>query len=70
MPGRITSSPQHWRDRAAHMRALALMMKDTVVIRLMTDLATNYENLADRAAAKVAKEPPRSSTDDLSELPR
>ena len=68
MLGRVTGDPQHWRDRAAHMRALALTMKDPEVIILMTDLA--YEKLAERAAAKMAgKSPPRTdrqSTDDAS----
>ena len=45
MPGRVTGDPQHWRDRAAQMRALALTMKDPEVIILMTDLAADYENL-------------------------
>jgi hypothetical protein len=57
MPGRVTGGPQHWRDRAAQMRALALTMKDPEVIILMTDLAADYEKLADRAAAKMAKLP-------------
>jgi hypothetical protein len=43
MPGRVTGDPQHWRDRAAQMRALALTMKDPEVIILMTDLAADYE---------------------------
>jgi hypothetical protein len=46
MPGRMTSSPQHWRDRAAQMRSLALTMKDREVITLMTDLAADYDKLA------------------------
>jgi hypothetical protein len=70
MLGRVTGDPQHWRDRAAHMRALALTMKDPEVIILMTDLAADYEKLAERAAAKMAgKSPPRTdrqSTDDAS----
>ena len=67
MPGRITGDAQHWRDRAAQMRALALTMKDPEVITLMTDLAADYEKLANRAAAKTAKVPSgrgRSSADD------
>jgi hypothetical protein len=49
------------------MRALALTMKDPEIIILMTDLAADYEKLADRAAAKTAKLPSgrgRSSADD------
>ena len=49
---RNTNDPQHWRDRAAHMRALALTMKDTEVATLMDDLAADYDKLADRAAAQ------------------
>jgi len=45
---RNTNDPQHWRDRAAHMRALALTMKDTEVATLMNDLAADYDKLADR----------------------
>ena len=48
----------------------ALTMKDPEVIILMTDLAADYEKLAERAAAKMAgKSPPRTdrqSTDDAS----
>ena len=57
MPGRVTGDPQQWRDRAAQMRSLALTMKDPEIIILMTDLAADYEKLADRAAAKTAKLP-------------
>ena len=67
MPGRVTWDPQHWHDRAAQMRALALTMKDPEIIILMTDLAADFEKLADRAAAKTAKLPSgrgRSSADD------
>ena len=67
MPGRVTGDPQQWRDRAAQMRALALTMKDPEIIILMTDLAADYEKLADRAAAKTAKLPSgrgRLSADD------
>ena len=52
MPHRNTNDPEHWRERAAQMRALALTMKDPEIIILMTDLAADYEKLADRAAAK------------------
>jgi hypothetical protein len=38
--------------------ALALMMKDAEVITLMTDLAADYEKLADRTAEKMAKKSP------------
>jgi hypothetical protein len=57
MPGRVTGDPQHWRDRAAQMRALALTMKDPEIIILITDLTADYEKFADWAAAKTAKLP-------------
>jgi hypothetical protein len=57
MPGRMTENPQHWRDRAAQMRALALTMNDPEVVAAMTDLAADYDRLAHRAAAKTAKPP-------------
>ena len=57
MPGRVTGDPHHWNDRAAQMRALAITMKDPEVMILMTDLAADYEELADRAAARTAKLP-------------
>ena len=70
MPGRVARDPLHWLERAAHMRALALTMKDPEVITLMTGLAADYEKLAEPAAAKMAeKSPPRTnrqSTDDAS----
>jgi hypothetical protein len=49
---RNTNDPNHWRDRAAQMRALALTMKDSEVVILMNDLAADYDKLADRVAVK------------------
>ena len=70
MPHRNTNDPEHWRERAAQMRALALTMKDPEIIILMTGLAAEYEKLADRAAAKMAgksaRRTDRQSTDDAS----
>jgi hypothetical protein len=45
MPTRIANDPNHWRERAAQMRALALTMKDTEVVILMNDLAADYASL-------------------------
>ena len=42
MPQHNTNDPNHWLERAAQMRALALTMKDAEVIILMTDLAADY----------------------------
>jgi hypothetical protein len=58
-PPRNTNDPNHWRDRAARMRALALTMNDSEVVILMNDLAADYDKLADRAAIKAnGKKPP------------
>lgn len=70
-----TNDPQHWRERAAQMRALSLTMKDPEVVALMSDLASDYDKLADRAAAKLARKSPPpsgagSNADDPGELPR
>jgi hypothetical protein len=56
---RDTNDPNHWRDRAAQMRALALTMKDPETVMLMNDLADDYDRLADRAAIKASgRKPP------------
>jgi hypothetical protein len=48
-----TNDPQHWRDRAAQMRALARTMADPKIAILMADLAADYDKLADCAALKA-----------------
>jgi hypothetical protein len=53
MPRNTTNDPNHWRDRAAQMRALALTMKDPETVILMNDLAADYDKLADRATLKA-----------------
>lgn len=45
-----TRDAQHWRDRAAQMRALSLTMGNPEVSALMNDLALDYDKLADKAA--------------------
>jgi hypothetical protein len=40
---------QHWRDRAAQMRALAVKMAGSEAAILVNDLATDYERPAERA---------------------
>ena len=58
-PPRNTNDPNHWRDRAAQMRALALTMKDPETVILMNDLADDYDRLADRAAIRAnGRKPP------------
>jgi hypothetical protein len=54
--------PQHWRERAAQMRALALKMGETEAAILMRDLAADYEKLAERAEIRTKGKKPRSNS--------
>ena len=56
-----TNDPQHWRDRAAQMRALAVKMAGSQAAILINDLATDYEKLAERAEIKANGKKPRSN---------
>ena len=55
MPAPIIVDPEHWRDRAARMQALAIKMAGSLAAILMNDLAIHYDNLADQAALKVRR---------------
>jgi hypothetical protein len=61
MPPRDTNDPQHWRDRAAQMRALAVKMAGSEAAILINDLAADYEKLAERAENKANGKKPRSN---------
>lgn len=52
-PPRSIDDPQHWRDRAAQMRALAFTIAEPKIAVLMIDLAADYDKLADTAALKA-----------------
>ena len=52
MSTRDTDDPQHWRDRAAQFRSLAIKMAGSQAAILMNDLAVHYDELADQAALK------------------
>ena len=45
---------KHWRDRAAAMRALAIMSKDSEIREIMVRLAEDYDKLADRAHIRAS----------------
>jgi hypothetical protein len=53
MPSSRVNDAQHWRERAAHMRALSLMMSSVEAQAIMQRLANDYDELADRAATRV-----------------
>ena len=61
MPPTDADDPQHWRDRAAQMRALAVKMAGSEAAILMNDLATDYEKLAERAEIRANGKKPRSN---------
>jgi hypothetical protein len=42
----LINDPQHWRNRAAQMRSLAIKMMGTEAAILMNDLADDYERVA------------------------
>ena len=43
-----TNDPNHWRDRAVQMRAVARTMAEPKIAILKSDLAADYDKLADR----------------------
>jgi hypothetical protein len=51
MPFRF--EPNHWRERAAQMRALALDTADAEAAAIMLKLAEDYDKLADRAELRA-----------------
>jgi hypothetical protein len=61
MSPRETDDPQHWRNRAAQMRSLAIKMAGCDAAILMNDLAAEYESLAESAAIKANGKKPRSN---------
>lgn len=47
------NDPDHWRERATEMRALAAQAKDAETQAIMMRLATDYDKLAIRAAKRA-----------------
>ena len=54
MSAQQAHDPQHWRDRAAQMRALSDWMKDAETRATMLKLAEDYDKLAERRKTNVA----------------
>ena len=54
MSTRDIDDSQHWRNRAAQLRSLAVKMAGTQAAILINDLAVHYDELADQAALKEA----------------
>ena len=52
----LVNDEQHWLNRAAEMRALAEWMKGTETASIVRRIASDYELLAVRAAARSAFE--------------
>jgi hypothetical protein len=61
MSARNTNDPQHWRDRAAQLRSLAVKMAGSQAAVLINDLAADYEKLAERAEIRTKGKKPRSN---------
>jgi hypothetical protein len=56
MAGKIIDDPEHWRDRAREMRALAVQVADPVSKDAMLVIAMNYDKLALRAEKRLGDE--------------
>jgi hypothetical protein len=52
---RAIHDPKHWRDRAAEMRSLGMVMEDEQTQDIMYRLADEFDKLADRTAEREAK---------------
>jgi hypothetical protein len=53
MPSAFLNDPQHWRDRADQMRALASESSDPESRTIMLRVANDYELLARRAERRA-----------------
>jgi hypothetical protein len=49
------NNPQHWRDNAAEMRALAEGVRDAATRRIMNRLADSWDKLVYRAGRRAVQ---------------
>ena len=59
MLGTHINNSQHWRDRAAEMRALSEATYEEETRAIMLRLAHDYDKLVDRAARRTGSLPSR-----------
>jgi hypothetical protein len=52
-PSHFINEPEHWRKRAEEARTLADQMNDPQSKQAMLRIATDYDRLATRAAART-----------------
>jgi hypothetical protein len=61
MPIQGLNDAKHWHDRTASMRVLFDQIKDPEAKEMMLKLANEYDQLADRAEHRAARDAPRPS---------
>jgi hypothetical protein len=49
------NSPEHWRERAEEVRALAETVDDAAVKSKLLEVAAEYDRLAERAAKRMSR---------------
>ena len=61
--------PDHWRERAAQVRALATQSNDLDAMSIMLRLADDYDEVADRAEKRAQRTTERGALDLASYAP-